>query len=120
MDAGVAVIGSGEMGVDGGRLIGVLADEMSYRVIMMVSGPQVLELLLAANRLDLFYVTQTQVEIPVDDPATVQTVLAGGKKVSQLEGFHLIHQFDQENVITENGSTLSQSFFRYDRKDLRE
>jgi hypothetical protein len=118
MNAGVAVIGSGEMGVDGGRLISALADEMSYRVIMMVSGPQVLALLLAANRLDLFYVTQAQVEIPFDDPATVQTVLAGGKKVSQLEGFHLTHQFVQENVTAENGSPLSQSFLRYDRRDL--
>jgi hypothetical protein len=55
----------------------------------------------------------------VDDSATVQTLLLRGKKISDLEEFRLAHQFVQENVITENGSLISQLFLRYDRKDLR-
>ena len=54
--------------------------DMGYRVIMMVSGPNILDLLLKAERLDLIYVTEAQVEIPFEDPATVQTILLGGKK----------------------------------------
>ncbi len=117
-DTNTMIVGSGEAGVDGGRLIATLADELGYRVIMMVSGPHVLDLLLAAKRLDLLYVTQAQVEIPFDDPATVQTILLGGKKISELKEFRLAHQFMQENVVTEAGSRISQSFLRYDRNDL--
>ena len=113
-----SVIGSGEKSVDGGRLITMLANGMGYRVIMMVSGPPVLELLLAANCVDLIYVTEAQLEIPFDDPATVQTILSGGRKVSELKDFHLGHQFIQENVVTEAGSLISQSFLRYDANDL--
>jgi hypothetical protein len=87
-------------------------------VIMMVTGPQVLELLLAAKRLDLLYVTQAQVEIPFADPASVRTILSGGRKIDELDEFRLAHQFSQEDVVTEAGSHISQSFFRYDRKDL--
>src|SRR6266498_3321389 len=114
------LIGSGEAGVDGSRMIATLANAMGYRVIMMVSGPHVLDLLLRAKRLDLFYVTQAQVEIPFDDPASVQTMLLEGKKLSELKEFRLAHQFIQENVVTEDASLISQSFLRYDRKDLRE
>jgi riboflavin biosynthesis pyrimidine reductase len=114
----IIVVGSGETGVDGGRMVATLANEMSYRVIMMVSGPHILDLLLAANRLDLLYVTQAQVEIPFDDPASVQTILLEGKKISEIKEFRLAHQFIQENVVTEDASVISQSFLRYDRKDL--
>jgi riboflavin biosynthesis pyrimidine reductase len=117
-NADTAIIGSGEAGVDGGRMIATLGNGMGYRVIMMVSGPQILDLLLRANRLDLLYVTQAQLEIPFDDPATVQTVLSGGKKISELTEFHLTHQFNQGHVITDDGSHISQSFLRYDRNDL--
>ena len=99
-------------------MIDTLADELGYHVIMMVSGPHVLELLLAAKRLDLLYVTEAQVEIPFENPASVQTVLPGGKKISDLKEFHLAHQFLQEHVVTENGSRISQSFLRYDTNDL--
>ena len=112
------ILGGGETGVDGGRMIATLAKGMGYRVIMMVSGPSVLALLLAANCLDLFYVTEAQLKIPFEDPATVQTMLPSGKKVSDLNDFHLAHQFIQEHVVTEDGSLLSQSFLRYDRNDL--
>jgi hypothetical protein len=117
-NANTTIIGSGEAGVDGGRMIATLANEMGYRVIMMVSGPHVLDLLLKAKRLDLLYVTQAQVEIPFDDPGTVQTILLGGKKINELKEFRLAHQFRQENVVTEAGSRISQSFLRYDREDL--
>lgn len=117
-NANTTVIGSGEAGVDGRRMIATLADAMGYRVIMLVSGPSILDLLLKAKRLDRLYLTQAQVEIPFDDPAEVQTVLLGGRKISELTEFHLAHQFIQEDVVTEAGSRISQSFFRYDRKDL--
>ena len=112
------VIGSGEAGVDGGRMIATLANEMGYRVIMMVSGPQILDLLLAAKRLDLLYVTEAQMEIPFDDPDTVQTILLEGNKISERKEFQLAHQFIQEKVITENGAHISQSFLRYDTNYL--
>jgi hypothetical protein len=117
-NANTTIVGSGESGVEGGRMIATLADAMGYRVIMMVSGPHVLDLLLAAKRLDLLYVTQAQVEIPFEDPASVQTILLGGKKIDELNEFRLAHQFMQEDVVTEAGSRISQSFFRYDRKEL--
>lgn len=116
--ANTTIVGSGESGVEGGRMIATLAQGMGYRVIMMVSGPHVLDLLLAAERLDLLYVTQAQVEIPFEDPASVQTILLGGKKIDELNEFRLAHQFMQEDVVTEAGSRISQSFLRYDRKDL--
>ena len=113
------IIGSGEDEVEGGRMMDTLADELGYRVIMMVSGPHILDLLLKAERMDLIYVTQAQMEIPFEDPASVQTVLLGGKHMSELTDFHLAHQFDQENVVTEAASLISQSFLRYDRNDLK-
>jgi len=114
------VIGSGEERVEGSRMIATLDNDMGYRVIMMVSGPHILDILLKAKRMDLIYVTQAQVNIPFQDPATVQTILLGGKQVSDLKDFHLAHQFDQENVVTEDASLISQSFLRYDRKDLKD
>ena len=112
--------GSGEARIEGGRMIATLAHDMGYSVIMMVSGPRILDLLLQAERMDLIYVTQAQVKIPFEDPSTVQTILSAGKKVSDLKDFHLTHQFIQENVVTEDASRIAQSFLRYDRKDLRE
>lgn len=113
-----AIVGSGEEGVEGDRMIDTLARDMGYRVIMMASGPRILDLLLKAERMDLIYVTQAQVKLPVEDPSTVQTILLGGKKVSDLKDFHPAHEFIQEHVVTEAGSRISQSFLRYDRNDL--
>jgi len=48
----------------------------------------------------------------------VQTILSGGRKIDQLDEFRLAHQFMKEDVVTEAGSRISQSFFRYDRKEL--
>ena len=112
------ILGSGERGVKGDRMITTLANDMGYRVIMMVSGPHILDLLLKAGRMDLIYVTEVQVKIPIEDHAAVQTMLLGGHKVSELKDFNLAHHFIQENVVTEDASLISQSFLRYDRKDL--
>ena len=118
-DVNTVIIGSGEGKVEGGRMIATLANELGYRVIMMVSGPHILDLLLKAERMDLIYMTQAQVEIPFEDPAAVQTILLGGKQVSDLKDFQLAHEFIQESVVTEDESRISQSFLRYDRKNLR-
>jgi hypothetical protein len=40
------------------------------------------------------------------------------KRMDELKAFRLAHQFMQEDVVTEAGSRISGSFFRYDRKDL--
>lgn len=117
-EANTTVLGIGESGVDGDRMIATLADAMGYGVIMMVSGPRVLELLLNANLLDFLYVTRADLEIPIDDPAAAQTLLSEGRTVDDLTEFHLAHEFRQEDVVTESGSHVSQSFFRYDRKDV--
>jgi riboflavin biosynthesis pyrimidine reductase len=117
-DLGMVVIGSGELGVDGNRLIDRLSNETSYRVIMMATGPRVLGLLLAAKRLDLFYVTEAQRDIQFEAASTVKTILPEGETVNQLKEFSVGYQYLQENVVTEDGSRISQFFFRYDRKGL--
>lgn len=117
-NANTIILPSGKKEVEGVRMISTLSKDMGYRVIMMVSGPNILDLLLKAKRMDLIYVTEAQVEIPFEDPATVQTILLGGKKVSELKDFQLAHEFIQESVVAEDASLLSQSFLRYDRKDL--
>ena len=99
-------------------MIDTLSNELGYQVIMMVSGPNILDLLLKAGRLDRIYVTEAQVEIPFDDPSSVRTILSDNRKVSDLEDFELTHQFFQENVVTEAATLISQSFFKYERKDL--
>ena len=114
--SGAFVVGSGQTGVDGNMMIDYLSNELGYRVIMMATGPSVLELLLEVKRLDLLYVTEAQVEIPFDDPTTVQTILPEGRKVNALKEFSLTHQYIQENVATEDSSFISQEFLRYDRK----
>jgi riboflavin biosynthesis pyrimidine reductase len=115
--SGIVVIGSGEAEVDGNRMIDWLSNESGYRVIMMASGPGVLDLLLRADRLDIFYVTEAQREIPLDGSSTVKTILPGGKKVNELKEFRISHQYQQENVATEDGSLITQFFIRYDRRN---
>ena len=112
--SGVAVIGSGETGVDGKVMTDYLSDELGARVIVMATGPNVLQLLLAAKRLDLLYITQVQREIRFDDPATVKTLLPNGKAVDDIEEFYLTHRYSQNNVSTADGSLVSQMFLRYD------
>src|SRR5215211_3638112 len=91
------IIGSGEGRVEGIRMIATLSNDMGYRVIMMVSGPHILDLLLKAERMDLIYVNEAHVKIPFEDPATVQTILLKGQKVSDLKDFRLVHEFIQES-----------------------
>src|SRR5215212_851264 len=92
-DVNTVIIGSGEEKVEGGRMIATLANELGYRVIMMVSGPQILDLLLKAERMDLIYVTEAQLEIPFEDPASVQTILLGRKKVALKTSTSLTNSF---------------------------
>ena len=117
-DSGAVVIGSGETGVEGERLINYLGMGGEYHVIMMATGPSVLQLLLESDCLDLLYVTEVQREIGFDDPTDIRMILPEGKKVSELEEFTLTHRFVQENVSTEDGARTAQEFHRYDRKDL--
>jgi riboflavin biosynthesis pyrimidine reductase len=112
------VIGSGEADVDASTMITTLSERMGYRVIMMASGPGILELLLAAKRLDLLYVTQAQLAIPFDDPTNVRRLLSGRRRVDELPEFRLSHEFVQEDVVADDGSRLSQIFRRYARADL--
>jgi riboflavin biosynthesis pyrimidine reductase len=114
---GAAVIGAGESGVDGNQLIDSLG-EMGCRVMMMATGPSVLDILLKAQRLDLLYVTEVQKEIPFTDPLSVITLLTGGQRVDRLDDFSLHHRYIQERVVTEDGSAVSQVFLRYDRKGI--
>jgi len=111
---GIGVIGGGEDGVDGGTLADTLSG-MGYKVIQMATGPRVLGLLLEANRLDRLYITEAQVELDAGDPAAVQTVLPAGQSVHNLPGFHLFHNYLQEDVLAANGEPISQRFLRFDR-----
>ncbi len=117
-DAGAIVIGSGETGVEGDRLIDYLGMDSSYHVIMMATGPSVLQLLLINNCLDFMYITEVQRELSLDDPSAIRTILPEGKRVDELERFTLTHRYLQENVTTSDGARTSQEFHRYDRKDL--
>ncbi len=116
VQAGAAVIGGGELGVDGNRMINYLQDEMHERVMVMASGPRVLELLLQAGRLELLYITQVQRKIQFDDPSTVITLLPNGKSVQDLKEFQLTHEFRQDHAVAGDGKPISQLFLRYDRR----
>lgn len=53
---GLEVVVAGEVSVDGDRLLRAMADR-GYRLIYSAAGPQILHMLLAANRLDRLYLT---------------------------------------------------------------
>ncbi len=112
---GTAVVGSDEADVDGNQMIDYLGDKEGARVIVMVSGPGVLQLLLAAKRLDLLYITQVQREIPFDDPTVVKRLLPDGNMMHEPREFRLTHQYSQDHVLTADGSVVSQFFLRYDK-----
>ncbi len=114
--AGTTVIGAGELGVDAGRMVDYLRDEMGARVIVMASGPRVLQLLLEAKRLDLLYLTRVERAIPFDDPSTVLTLLPAPRKVQDLKEFDLARQYFQAHAVAGDGELISQFFFRYNRK----
>ncbi len=112
---GATVLAGGKSGVKGDRMIDYIADEMDARVIVMVTGPRIFELLLQAQRLDLVYLTQVQREIPFGDPSTVITLLPNGRRVQDLREFKLTHQYQQDHAVAGDGSTISQLFLRCDR-----
>lgn len=113
--SGAAVLGTGDNGVDGRRMVEHLVEEAGARVLVMTSGPSILELLLAAGRLDLLYITEVQREIPHADPSTVKRLLPDGKRIEEHREFSLTHQYNQEHVVTADGSAVSQHFLRYDK-----
>ncbi len=113
--SGAVVRGCGESGVDGGPMIDYLSHEMRAHVIVSTTGPGVLQLLLAAKRLDLLYITQVQREIPFDDPSSVKKLLPDNKRVEDLKDFRLTHQYVQDDVTTADGFHVSQHFLRYDK-----
>ncbi len=113
--SGAVVLGTGEAGVDGNQMIDYLTREMGAHVIVMTSGPGVLQLLLQAGRLDLLYITQVQREIWFADPSSVKVLVPDGDIGENLKGFQLTHRYLQERAVAADGSTVSQSFMRYDR-----
>jgi riboflavin biosynthesis pyrimidine reductase len=117
-EAGVTVVGAGETGVDGAKMMACLEMDPGYHIFMNATGPSVLALLLQAKRMDLIYITEVQREIEYKDPANIATLLPAGKRIDQLEDFTLTHRFVQENARAEDGMTIAQEFRRYDRKDL--
>ncbi len=96
-------------------MIDYLRDEMGAGVVVMASGPRVLELLLEAKRLDLLYFTRVQREIAFSDPSTVLTLLPAPRKVQDLNEFALAHQYFQSHAVAGDGQSISQFFFRYNR-----
>lgn len=116
--SGTTIVAGGESHVAGSRMIDYLRDDMGHRVIVMASGPRVLELLLRSKRLELLYLTQVEREIPFDDPSTVTTLLPNGQGIEDLKGFRLTHRFFQEHAVAADGSDISQFFARYDREGL--
>jgi riboflavin biosynthesis pyrimidine reductase len=115
-DSGALVVGCGETGVDGTRLVDYIEMDPGFRVVMNVTGPSVLALLLDAGRLDRLYLTEVQREIPYEDPASIRTLLPEGKSVNELDDFSLTHRYAQAGATAEDGSLIAQEFHRYDRK----
>lgn len=115
---GAAIVAGGALGANADQMIGYLHDELRARVIMMASGPRVFELLLEPKRLDLLYLTRVQRAVPFDDPSSVLTLLPGGEKVQDLHEFNLTHQYMQDHAVAGDGTPISQSFLRYDSREL--
>jgi|WetSurMetagenome_2_1015567.scaffolds.fasta_scaffold133915_2 riboflavin biosynthesis pyrimidine reductase len=118
--SGVIVVASGTAGVEGAHMIDALGDGYGYNVIMMATGPSVLEILLKAARLDLIYISEAQVELDCINPGDVRTILPAGRKIGSLPDFELTSRFLQQKVNTAAGTLISQLFLRYDRKGIFE
>ena len=108
---GVVVIGAGEEGVDGNKMINYLTENEKYKVIKMTTGPRVLEILLSAGVMDELFITRVDKEIKLD-PSDIQTILKSGK-VGDLKEFKYEKLFHQEDVEASDGSTISQDFGVY-------
>lgn len=113
----VAVVGSGEKGVDGNEMITHLADE-GYKVIKMTTGPRILNILLAARVLDRLYITQVQIKIRFAHPNEVQRILSKGRKVDNLPSFTLTHKYIQAGITTDVGLNTTQRFLVYDHDNF--
>ncbi len=80
------------------------------------AGPGAEVALLDAGRLDVLHITEVQVEIPHDEPSSVDRLLPDGHTVEDLGGFQLMREYLQEGVTAADGSVVSQRFRRYDRE----
>lgn len=117
--SGIYVIGVGVDGVDGEKMADFLASGKlgPYKVIKMTTGPRVLKILLDGNALDELYITQVQRKIDAD-PSETQRVLVDGGNVADLPGFKLTESFIQENVLTDDGESVTQKFLVYDKESF--
>jgi riboflavin biosynthesis pyrimidine reductase len=113
---GALVVGSGNDGVDGDRLIDYLGTRLGYRTIHMAAGPSVLKILLDAKVLDRLYLSQVQVKLSSIDLDSIITYLPPESKHDVLKDFKLTHKYHQDGVITYDGNTVAQDFFVYDNK----
>jgi hypothetical protein len=117
-ETGAFVVGSGAEGVEGSRMIDYLKKGWGYNVITLATGPGVLDILLKDGRLDVLYITEAQVNLPVSDPSRVRSLLPAGKKMSDLADFQVRHCYEQAGAINAKGTPIMQIFIRYDKKGL--
>ncbi len=115
-DLGVTVVGSGETGVNGERLIHYLGKYLGYHVIMMATGPSVLDLLLEYKQMDLLYVTEVKRVIPFQDPEDIRMILPEGRRVMEMKDFTMTQRYLEENATLQDGTVLNQEFQRFDKK----
>lgn len=117
---GATLVGAGTEGVEGDEMLEALENN-KYMVIKNTTGPRVLSILLDSATLDRLYITQVQIEIPLDEPSQAVRVLTSGKRIKDLaeKGFALTHEYLQENVTTDQGQRVSQRFLIYDSDGFR-
>jgi riboflavin biosynthesis pyrimidine reductase len=110
---GLKVIGAGDEGVDGSKMVDYLKDRGVYNVMKNTTGPRVFDILLKANAVDMIFITQVQKKISYSDTSDVQRVLVGGGKVEDLKGFSLYRKYRQDAATTGIGDTVTQEFRIY-------
>ncbi len=118
-EKGLNVIGSGDGGVDGAVMINYFSDQ-GYKVMKNTTGPRVFDILLKANTIDIIFITQVQIKIPYDNPSDIRSVLPGGGKVEDLQGFSLVKKYRQDHVTTDTKNEVSQEFRIYYSSKLQE
>ena len=116
---GLKVIGAGDEGVDGAKMVEYLKDRGGYKVMKNTTGPRVFDILLQGNAVDMIFITQVQKQISYSDPADVQKVLVGGGKVEDLKGFSLYRKYRQEGATTEIGDKVTQEFRIYASREFQ-
>jgi len=100
-------------GVDGKAMTSNL-ESKGYRVIKIITGPSVLQILLDANVIDRIYITQVQRSVSETNPENFKKVLAGGGKVEDLAGFTLVQKYEQIGVKVDDGERVNQHFLIFE------